>query len=58
VGFLGVVGGTLMLLFSLSKRNQIKVANGIESGKKVFEDDCQCCKCTNCGSNHNHWTHD
>jgi uncharacterized membrane protein len=19
---------------------------------------CNCCKCTNCDSNHNHWTHD
>lgn len=21
-------------------------------------DDCNCCKCNNCGLNHNHWTHD
>ena len=58
VGSLGVVGGVLMLLFSLSKRNQIRVTKGIDATRKVFEDDCQCCKCTNCGANHNHWTHD
>ena len=57
-GGFAVMAGTLMLLFSLSKRNQIRFAKGIERTKKVFEDPCQCCKCTNCGRNHNHWTHD
>ena len=28
-------------------------------GKKITEPPpCNCCKCTNCSSNHNHWTHD
>ncbi len=58
VGFLGVVGGVVMLGLSLSKRNQIRLSKGMETAGKVFEDDCQCCKCTNCGQNHNHWTHD
>lgn len=54
-----VVGiGTLMMLFSLSKRNQIRVAKGMERTAEAFKDSCQCCKCTNCGRNHNHWTHD
>ena len=57
-GFFGVVGGVLMLLFSLSKRNQIRVGKGMDVARKIFEDDCQCCKCQNCGQNHNHWTHD
>jgi len=57
-GFLGIVGGVIMLLLSLSKRNQKRVASGMEVVGKAFEDDCQCCKCTNCGRDHNHWTHD
>lgn len=57
-GMIGVVGGMVMLLFSLSKKNQIRVSNGIDATRKAFEDDCQCCKCQNCGRDHNHWTHD
>ena len=57
-GFLGIVGGVLMLLFSLSKRKQGQLASGMEAVGKAFEDYCQCCKCQNCGQNHNHWTHD
>lgn len=57
-GFFGVVGGVLMLLLSLSKRNQIRVGKGMDAAKKAFEDDCMCCKCQNCDRNHNHWTHD
>lgn len=53
-----VMVGTMMLLFSLSKRNQFRLAKGIERTKKAFRDSCQCCKCQNCGRNHNHWTHD
>ena len=25
---------------------------------KIFKTPCQCCRCQNCGRNHNHWTHD
>jgi len=53
VGYAGIaiaMVGFLIVFFSLSKRNRIKVANAL--------DPCQCCKCTNCGENHNHWTHD
>lgn len=57
-GFVGTVAGVVMLLFSLSKRNQIRVVKGMDAVKKSFEDDSQCCKCQNCGRNHNHWTHD
>jgi len=27
-------------------------------GKDLNRGVCNCCKCTNCGRNHNHWTHD
>ncbi|QLH02995.1 hypothetical protein C5F47_05240 [Nitrosopumilus cobalaminigenes] len=57
-GFVGVVGGVLMLLLSLSKRNQVRVGNVIDSAREAFRDDCMCCKCQNCDRNHNHWTHD
>ena len=57
-GFLGVIGGVIMLLLSLSKRNQNRFAKGMETARKVFEDNCMCCKCQNCDRNHNHWTHD
>lgn len=57
-GVIGILGGVLMLLFSLSKRNQIRLAKGIEETRKTFADNCQCCKCQNCGRNHNHWVHD
>jgi len=50
--------GTLMMLFSLSKRNQSRFRKGVKITSKIFQDPCHCCKCTNCGLNHNHWTHD
>ena len=49
--------GTMMILFSLSKRNQIRVSKGMDATRKTFEYDCMCCKCQNCDRNHNHWTH-
>ena len=62
VGAVTIPAGIIMLLLSMSKRNQIRFAKGMEKGmektKKAFETPCQCCKCTNCGRNHNHWTHD
>ncbi len=58
IGFVAVLAGTLMLLLSLSKKNQIRLAKGIDRIRKAFRDSCQCCKCQNCGKNHNHWTHD
>ena len=58
VGVVAVPAGTIMLLFSISKRNQIRFAKGIERTKKAFDEPCQCCKCQNCGRDHNHWTHD
>ena len=27
-------------------------------GKDLNKGRCNCCKCTNCSRNHNHWTHD
>ena len=57
-GFPIVMAGTMMLLFSLSRRNQIRLSKGLGKTANVFKDQCQCCKCQNCGRNHNHWTHD
>lgn len=58
IGMVGIIAGVLMILFSLSKRNQTRVSKGMNAVGKAFEEKCQCCKCQNCGSNHNHWTHD
>ena len=57
-GILGLMGGTIMILFSLSKRNQGRVVKGMDAAREVLRDDCMCCKCQNCDRNHNHWTHD
>lgn len=58
IGGVSILAGTLMLLLSLSKRNQIRLAKGMDKVGEAFKDQCQCCKCQNCGRNHNHWTHD
>lgn len=57
-GMVGIVAGVVMLLLSLSRRNQRRFSKGMETMGKAFEPDCNCCKCTNCDRNHNHWTHD
>lgn len=57
-GFLGIVAGVVMLGLSLSKRNQIRLSDGMDAVGKALEPDCMCCKCQNCDRNHNHWTHD
>ncbi|BDQ30435.1 hypothetical protein [Nitrosopumilus zosterae] len=58
VGMVGIVSGVVMLLLSLNKKRQGQLAGGMEAVGKAFEPDCNCCKCTNCDRNHNHWTHD
>jgi hypothetical protein len=58
IGFAATIAGGLMLLFSMIRRNQLRVAKGMDVVRDVFKDQCQCCKCQNCGRNHNHWTHD
>ena len=45
IGFI-VIGMTMIL--------QRKLLDGL---KESFKEQCNCCKCTNCNSNHNHWTH-
>ncbi len=57
-GFLCGTAGTVMLLFSLNKRNQRRLVGIIDYTKEAFREKCNCCKCQNCGRNHNHWTHD
>lgn len=60
-GVLSLIG-FVMLLFSPSRRNQTKLADGIvkilRELTKPPKQRCNCCKCTNCGLRHNHWTHD
>lgn len=56
-GFVVMVS-VILLLLSLSKRNQIRFAKGMKATSDAFKEPCHCCKCTNCGRNHNHWTHD
>ena len=46
IGF--IVIGMIMIL-------QKKVLEGL---KNMGKETCHCCKCTNCGRDHNHWTHD
>lgn len=29
----------------------------LEVLKESFKEQCNCCKCTNCGRDHNHWVH-
>jgi uncharacterized membrane protein HdeD (DUF308 family) len=58
IGVITLIAGVFMLLFSMSKRNQLRFARGIDTVKEMFKAPCQCCKCQNCGRNHNHWTHD
>ena len=53
-----VTAGVVMLLLSMNRRQKRAYAKGVEHLRKAFEDDCQCCKCQNCGRSHNHWTHD
>jgi hypothetical protein len=61
-GFIGLVAGLLLLAFSLSKRNQIRLSKGINKTYDIAKDlntpKCMCCKCQNCDRRHNHWTHD
>jgi len=44
---------TFIISFALIVIGMVMIA-----GKRIFEKSCNCCKCTNCGLNHNHWTHD
>ena len=53
-----VSAGVVMMFFSLKKSHQIRLSRGMDKAAKAFKDQCQCCKCQNCGRNHNHWTHD
>ena len=54
--------GTVMLLSSMSRRNQSRFSKGLDTiGRGInsgLKDQCNCCKCTNCDRYHNHWTHD
>jgi len=53
IGILGIYGwiiGIVLLFLSLKKSTRRKIVRTLEP--------CECCKCTNCGLRHNHWTHD
>ncbi|RDJ31124.1 MAG: hypothetical protein DWQ18_03940 [Crenarchaeota archaeon] len=58
IGVATIPTGVIMLLLSMRKKDQIRFAKGMERASDVFKDDCQCCKCQNCGRDHNHWVHD
>lgn len=47
---LGSISASLVMFLGLKKRTRKKIANML--------DPCRCCRCTNCGLRHNHWTHD
>ena len=60
---LAILGG-LFLLFSPNKKGQDKISRGIDKigggiGNALAKsmESCKCCRCTNCGRDHNHWTH-
>ena len=44
-----------LIVIGMAMILQRKLADGL---KNMSKERCQCCKCTNCGRNHNHWTHD
>ena len=44
-----------LIIIGMAMILQRKLLDGL---KNMTKERCQCCKCTNCGSNHNHWTHD
>jgi hypothetical protein len=74
VGMIVVIIGFLVGLYDLKNQDSpahqqyflisiglivIGMAMILQGGlKKIFKTPCQCCKCTNCGRDHNHWTHD
>lgn len=58
IGGISILVGTMLSLFSMGRRNQIRLVKIIDAIRRIFRESCQCCKCNNCGKNHNHWTHD
>jgi hypothetical protein len=61
-GMILFIAGLLTLVLSLNKRNQQKVGRGLDKVGGMIGElakiKCFCCKCQNCDSYHNHWTHD
>ena len=46
---------TVMIIAGMAMILQRKLLIGL---KNMSKSNCQCCKCQNCGRNHNHWVHD
>ena len=44
-----------MIIIGMAMVLQRKLLEGLKNASKPR---CNCCKCTNCGRGHNHWTHD
>lgn len=44
-----------LIVIGMIMIGQKKLLNGL---KNMAKESCNCCMCTNCGRNHNHWTHD
>ena len=69
LGLVLAVVGLVILLLNKDTHSQtflislalIIIGIVLIAGKRIFDPPppppCNCCKCTNCGSNHNHWTH-
>lgn len=45
----------IMIIAGMAMILQRKLLIGL---KNISKPNCQCCKCQNCGRNHNHWVHD
>lgn len=44
-----------LIVIGMIMIGQKKLLDGL---KNMAKEPCNCCMCTNCGRNHNHWTHD
>ncbi|MBS3925132.1 MAG: hypothetical protein KGZ34_00340 [Nitrosarchaeum sp.] len=44
-----------LIVIGMAMILQKKLWDGL---KNMAKEHCNCCMCTNCGRNHNHWTHD
>lgn len=56
-GIISLMAGTMMIILSLSKRNQRRFSKGMDAVGDAMKPSCNCCQCTNCDLRHNHWTH-
>jgi hypothetical protein len=53
IGTLAIVLALIGMVMILQKKGLIRFGKNLTAPPP-----CNCCKCTNCGIRHNHWTHD